>query len=1498
MKTHHPSLNAFHPLISRWFSDTFKEPTDIQQQAWPQIIEGRHVLITAPTGSGKTLTAFLWAIHQLATGAWEEGQVRVVYVSPLKALNNDVRKNLLHPLEKIEKCFNAAGTPFPSIRALTRSGDTPQDERRRMLRHPPEILILTPESLNIILSSKNGRRMLSGTATVILDEIHAVVATKRGTHLITAVERLAALAGEFQRIALSATVNPIDRVAGFIGGYRHTPGGGYEARPVKVIQSQALKSVQVRVRSPNEFGDIVETETWPALAAAFARIVQKNRSTLLFANSRRTTEKVTRLINDKLAKNAAYSHHGSLSKEIRLTVEQKLKNGDLSAIVATNSLELGIDIGDLDRVVLIQTPPTITSAVQRIGRSGHRVGETSRGDLFPTHGQDFLRAAVMARCVLEGDIEPLHPVECPLDVLAQVIVAMTGVEIWGVEALFDFIKSAWPYRHLTRRQFDLVLDMLAGRFADTHLRELRPRVSIDAVDNTIKARSGALLLVYLAGGTIPERGLFDLRLQPTKAKIGELDEEFVWERSIGDTFTMGAQCWRIMTITHNHVEVIPSQRAPGMIPFWRAEPRNRDFHFSERISTFLEFADQNVSQPQFGRTLQTDYALEPSAANDLIAFLKRQKEVTGSDLPHRHHLLIEHFNDPHNRSDGKQVVLHTLWGGRINRPYAMALAEGWEAAHGYRLEVFADDDCILLILPHDLNTDVILNLVNADNVEALLRARLEKTGFFGARFRENAGTALLLPKINFKKRLPLWLNRLRSKKLMDAVMGYPDFPILLETWRTCLNDAFDPENLKRMLDEIAQGEIRLSESITTAPSPFARNLIWQQTNAHMYKDDTPEYGKKSSLSDDLIQEVALSSRLRPAIPDRIIRDLDRKLKRTAAGYAPRSGDDLLDWVKERRLIPQNEWDDLVEAMARDGRDTITEMMPTLKHKLCRLTLASTNTACVTAVESLPHISHAMVLPFEEMKINTLDRQPADDLLLKTIEFQFDRYRENQKEKGDNGQNGAAALAETLRQFLSYYGPVRPEFIKTVLGLSQDNLTGLLETLRASNDIVIDCFREDTDRIEVCDRNNLEILLRMTRRSRRPDFKALAPEALPLFLATFQGLSEPGHQMNDLQDRLEQLFGYPAPVAAWEAYILPARLDPYYPEWMDSLTSAGDLIWFGCGDKKTGFAFTEDLDLFQPWDQPDASADADNLLKRLFPDMHAKYGFFDIQRHVDMSTAQLTQRLWALSWQGKVSNDSLNIIRTGIGNKFSAFKVQAAPHRGRRGRFNRWKSSRPLAGNWFCLGTDKPADPLDPMEAELLVKDRVRQLLRRYGLLFRELLARELPLLRWGKLFKTLRLMELSGEIISGHFFEGVAGAQFISGEAFRRLNRPLPEDAVFWLNAADPASLCGIPVEGLKKQLPARKVSNYVVFHGRNLVLTLSRSGKEATFAIPHDHPRIPDCLKVFKALVNRKFNPVRTLVVETINGVPAGSSDYGPVMTAFGFSKEYRGLELTRQVV
>jgi len=1397
----------------------------------------------------------------------------VLYISPLKALNNDIRRNLLTPLQELEGYFERAGQSFPRIRVMTRSGDTPADERRLLNRHPPEILITTPESLNIMLTAKSGNALFHGVKSVILDEIHAVAGTKRGTHLITAVERLTLACGEFQRIALSATVRPLEIVANFIGGFERLNSMGeaaYQNRPVKILRSDDVKRYFFTIECPKKAREDEDEETlWRNLSAELKEIIRNNRSTLIFTKSRRVAEKITRYINEGEDEIIAYSHHGSIAREIRLEVEERMKKGELGAIVATSSLELGIDIGELDEVILVQTPFSISSSLQRLGRAGHGIGETSKGRLYPTHGMDFLAAAVLAQCMKETLIEPIRPVESPLDVLAQIIVSMTVSDTWDIDELYAFIKSCYPYRHLSIRQYELVLEMLAGRYAEARMKELAPRISIDRIDKTIQAKSGAAYHLYTSGGMIPNRGYYDLRIKDSCAKIGELDEEFVWERRIGDTFTLGTQVWRIENITHNAVEVAPLKTKTGMVPFWRAEEQDRDFCYAERIMLFLQAADYGLSDPDtFQHKLETDHAMTPESAGALLEFLQQQKEACANKLPHRQRIVIEHSHGQTNQTIGRQAIVHTFWGGRVNRPFSMALSAAWEKKHGVPLEVYTGDANILLVLPHGVKVTEVIRMVTPENIEELLRMRLESSGFFGAKFRENAARALLLPRASFHRRYPLWLNRLRAKRLHETVMRFPDFPIVLETWRECLQDAFDLPNLKKMLDEIQAGLIEFAEVENEIPSPFCGGLIWQQTNKYMYEDDTPEGHAPSGLSRKLLDEVLYSSQLRPRIAQHLARELEERLQRLKAGYAPTTPVELLDWLKERLLIPTAEWETLLAACRRDSQDFPADIPDAVAKKIVFVTLRGSAVTHLCALENLSLLKR--LFPVAGASITPVNPP-----------------------RKTGAADGEIDRADFVAQWLSYYGPLDRSGVEEALGISKEDMDSLLEGLVEEGRVIVDTILEDSETMEVCFADNLGRLLRMARQARQPSFQALAIDYLPLFIASYQGLASPGESIEDLQSRLEKLFGYPAPAHLWEEEILPARMENYQPAWLDALLNSSPLLWYGSGKETAAFALETEMEIFiSPHDKDRARAGT------LFPDTRGKYDLFDIASHTSLTTEEITGRLWELTWKSTVTNDSMETLRKGILNGFQAAGLDNSGPGGRkhaaRSAIHRWAASRPIQGNWRILNV-RTVEP-DGISRQELARERARMLFDRYGIVFRELLENETELLRWRRLFPVLRLMELSGEIMSGYFFEGIPGVQFISPEAFRFLRDGLDLERIYWMNAKDPASLCGIGLEALKGKLPRRVPSNHLIFLGIRVVIESMKNGRELRIHIPADHPRFNESLEIFKILLSRGFNPKKVIVVEKINGVTAVHSEYRDVLREYGFISGYSGLELRRR--
>jgi len=790
----------------------------------------------------------------------------------------------------------------------------------------------------------------------------------------------------------------------------------------------------------------------------------------------------------------------------------------------------------------------------------------------------------------------------------------------------------------------------------------------------------------------------------------------------------------------------------------------------------------------------------------------------------------------------------------------------------------------MFLLPADFDIIQLFDLVKPDNLERLLRKKLEASGFFGARFRQNAGRALLLPRSGFQKRMPLWHTRLRSKKLFESVLGYENFPILLETWRTCLQDEFDLENLKKLLRELQSGKIKCTAVKAGVFSPFAANLVWQQQDKHIYEGDGAFTGSISRLSDDLLKEVALSAHLRPHLDPRLAKEFKQKLQRTTPGYSPPTPIELLDWVKERLLIPEPEWQELLEAVERDHQLEPEEMLESINGKVLKVTLPGASICSIAAVELLPRVLSALQLESKEAVFEPLLPATAADLNSFISQIEISQY--NDEEAKEQQLNLTA-------EWLRFYGPLPAAYVGEVFGLGAAVLRDITNILAESSIIVIDRFTSKSRTLELCDVENLETLLRLTRVKARPDFEAVELEDLPLFLAMINGLTCKEENRDALENILERLFGYPAPAQLWERDIFTARLKTYYSSHLDSLLQQSELQWFGCGRQRIGFCFASDMDLFN-----DNGADDEQWadIEALFAHRRGVFSFWDILDSSGQSSEQLTAVLWQKVWQGKISNDSFAVLRRGLENKF---KIKNGPdskgrRRGRTGGrygFNRWKASRPFSGNWYSLRPEEY--PLDALEREEVVKERVRQLFRRYGILFRQILENELPFFRWSKIFRALRIMELSGEILSGYFFKGLPGLQFMTQPAFSRLRDGLPRDAIYWLNAVDPASTCGLKLDNLPGNLPSRLPSTHLVYHGNKLVLVSRRGGRSLRIFVSPESPHLTEYLDFFKTLVARDYKPEKAIRVESINDLEVNLSTYCDELCRFGFVKDYKTLTL-----
>ena len=1448
------ALDRFHPEIQHWFRERFRTPTDVQERSWPRIAAGEHLLITAPTGSGKTLTAFLWAIDAFARGQSEPDATRVLYISPLRALNNDIRANLVEPIREIRERFETAGTDFPDIRVQTRSGDTEPGDRQRMLRRPPELLITTPESLTLLLTTVRGRQALSTVETVILDEIHSVVENRRGVQLMTGLERLVEVAGEFQRVALSATVRPLDAVADYVGG-RDAAG---TKRRLGIVESKVAKAIEFRVRFPEAARVAADNgdKIWEPLSDSFRDVIDANRSTLFFTNSRRMAEKITLKLNDDAVSPIAYAHHGSLSREIRTEVETRLKGGELRAIVATNSLEMGIDIGDLDEVVLIQSPPSIASALQRVGRAGHRVGETSRGSLFPTFAKDFLEAAVIARAVRDRDIEPLRPLENPLDVLAQTLVSCAATEEWETDRLYRVLTRTAPYANLPREHFDLVIEMLAGRYAGTRVRDLKPRLAFDRVRETVNARQGAAFALYTSGGTIPDRGYYTLRHAESGAAIGELDEEFVWETSVGQTFTLGSQNWLIQRITHNDVLVKPGTAKATAPPFWRAEGFNRSAYFSRRIGEFLETANEMLARRTSDRQVKdtlTASKLDSSdnvarrsrrlgrrdaagldaelrrlgfdaiAAEELIGFLERQRETTGADLPHVNHLLVEHVRSGPGGYTGpdreQQIIVHTMWGGRVNRPIALALEAAWRQRFPHGTDVFADNDAIVVQVKDDVDPALFLSLVTPANFEPLLRQSLENSGFFGARFRECAGRSLLLTKRRFKERMPLWMTRMQAKKLMTATQNLVDFPVTLETWRTCLKDEFDLVAAYDALERLAAGELNWSIATVSVPSPFAAGIAFNQVSRYMYADDSPEHGGRSALSDDLIRQAVFDQALRPAIDAAVIEDFESRVQRTRAGYVPDAEVELAEWVKERVAVPVAEWFEGVDV---------------------------------------------------PVGLRRLRKGAGTYLVHAEIDLGEDPVRE-------------------AGEMLQFYGPKTAAELASLLPF--DDRDAILNELVDGEDLVRGNLVAGSDAEYFCDADNLETLIRFQRAAARPGFEPRPAMDLAPFLADWQGFgADPTtERFLDVADRLR---GFAAPVNFWLDEAFAPRQPGATPLDLESAAATGGLAWRGAGEETVRIGFGEDFDLLG------APGDAGGEAAELFKDPRARYTFLQLFDESELDAETFNAAFWDAVWAGRLAADGFAALDAARVRRYelaigaSNLRRERPPARTSAAEVSRQRNFNPPGGRtlarqgarsrargvsmgwpgtWYRVeARDNDAEGIEKLEAS---KERCRLLLDRYGVLTREHANREGGPLRWSAVFPALRLMELGGEVVAGLFFEDLSGPQFALPEAVRRLERLKKTEATFWINAIDPVAPSGL---GLTlPNLPHRRIANHLGYFEGSLAVVSENFGRRLTFLLDPDDPGLDYLLPHLATLCRRR----RRLDTQTINGEPARRSPYLPTL-------------------
>ncbi|MBR4900513.1 MAG: DEAD/DEAH box helicase [Victivallales bacterium] len=1411
-------LSIFAPFIAEWFQSVHPQPTETQTRAWPVIAHGDNLLVTAPTGSGKTLTAFLWAINQLLRGRWPSKQLAAIYVSPLKALNNDIRENLLTPLAEIRELAASEGLNLPSPRIAVRSGDSTAAERRNIWTNRPEILITTPESLFLMLQSKREavENLFSSVKTVIIDEVHALLNTRRGIQLAASLEWLAEFAGDFQRIALSATVKPAETAAAFVAGASaRTPPPS--PRPITIIECPNTRQLDVKVRLlPEPDMTIADDHAWKRVAQLVLPHLQTNHSTLIFCNARNTCEKISQNINDGQSNLLAFSHHGSLSKEIRQTVEKRMKAGELKAIVATSSLELGIDIGAIDEVVLVNAPSSIAAATQRIGRAGHRVGAASHALLLATHPHELLQAIAIRDAVVEKDIELSQPPQNCLDILAQIILAVSLHTPRKLDTLYNFITSIWSYRNLPRQHFDAVIQLLAGRYSNLSVTALRPRLNLSDDGTACQTRNDASTALKLSSGTIPDRGLYKLRQTADNALIGELDEEFVWEARIGQRFTLGTQAWGIDRITHDDVFVSPVP-STAEVPFWKAEPQDRPYGLSHRIADMLAQWDAVLEQKGTLLPYLINYnGMEPQDAVRLDEYLRAQKAATDI-LPNSRHIIIEHVQS-HNE-DGEelfQTVLHTFWGGRLNRPLSIAIRTTCCSDESMQdADIIAGNDAIWISAPKPITQAEIFSTITPENIEQLVLQGLQDSAFFAAHFREAAGRAILLPKGPPGKRKPLWMTRLRAQKLWNEIAQYPDFPIAVEAWRSCLQDEFDLPQLRRVLTQLQEGTVQITEINCETASPFAAQGNWTQVNTLMYASDrTP---KPASPNSNWISDLIGTKALSIFVSLETIQTFEAKRQGTAAGYTPSSADELQNAIHDRWCMLLAEWTELANAIRRDSPDTADEIL---------------------AVKTTTFKANGATFITDSTNIREIKDFPQDDTVL---------------------------LASRLKQVFQYYGPIPLSDFTSRIPFPKDNVEAAIRHLEETGILLEGTFTDALPSPQICLRETLEHLARTERNARRLlDFKPIPSLQYQSWLA--YNLCPPqddGSQHEAFKQLLLKFTGLPLKLDSLETTFFPARFPNYDPLWLDSIAADGFLA-VGSSDKTVRFVQESDLPYVQSpsainpnW--PDAPFTLDAFLRE------DDDSFDKIEKiHSDFLTAFLN---------GEITTDSFAPIRLLC---MSATQKEAIPRQPRFSTSHRRHPATRANSRFNAIGripwrkipwTYKTADPIETIEQE---KERVRILIDRYGVLFKALMDREASEFSWRSLFPALRLLELSGEIVAGHFLNDVATLQFAAFDTLEDLKRHKPH-GVIWFQANDPASLCGVATVFSTPPFPsARRESSFIVMQDGRIVLTATTSGKHILLSEDDLQNISPEWFIPWQCALSRRIAPRPSMEIQTVNGQPA----------------------------
>jgi ATP-dependent helicase Lhr and Lhr-like helicase len=1420
------ALAPFSEKTRRWFEGAFAAPTPAQEAGWPAIASGEHVLIQAPTGSGKTLAAFLYGIDRLDPSAGEG--LRLLYVSPLKALNYDVERNLRGPIAGLRS----------ELRVGVRTGDTSQKERRELLKEPPDILITTPESLFLMLTSQ-ARETLRGVETVILDEVHAVAGTKRGAHLALSLERLDALLERpMQRIGLSATQRPLEEIGRFVSG----------DRPIRLVDAGTRKALDLEVVVPvedmRELGtsselaqpvvpDGVEMASgyestarsiWPSIYPAVLELVRQHRSTIVFVNNRRLAERLAARLNELAEEEIARAHHGSLARDQRVLIEEDLKAGRIPCLVATSSLELGIDMGAVDLVIQVESPKSVARGLQRVGRAGHELGSTSKGRIFPKFRADLLESAVVAKAMREGEIEETRIPRNPLDVLAQQVVAIVADAEVAVDDLYRLVRRAYPFADLSRAQLENVLDMLAGRYPSDEFAELRPRIVWDRTAGVIRGRTGARRLAVTNAGTIPDRGLFGVHLVDGGGRVGELDEEMVYEARQGQTFMLGASTWRIEEITRDRVLVSPAPGVPGAVPFWKGEGVGRPYELGARIG--------RASRELFGaaektalKRLREDFHLDGHAGRNLLTFLQEQAAATGV-VPSDRSVVVERFKD--EIGDWRVCIL-TPFGGRVHAPWGMALTARLRDALGLEAQSIWSDDGIALHLPEsDAPPPVADLLIPPDEIEELVVGEVGQTALFGARFRENAARALLIPRRRPGQRTPLWQQRLKAQNLLQVARQYGSFPIVLETYRECLQDVFDLPALKGILHGLQTRELDLVEVETASASPFASSLLFDYVATYMYEDDTPPAERRAqalSLDRDLLRELLGQEELRDLIDPGALEEVEAQLRGD-----PRDPDELHDVLRRRGDLAAGEYDEGFGAILVAERRALAVRIAGEERLI--------------AVEDAGRYRDALgVMPPGGLPESFLE-------------------------------GGPDSLRQLVARWAKGRGPFTTAQAEARFGLP---LEGLLHELERADALVRGELRPGGTEREWCDPDVLRRLRRASLAALRREVEPTEQAALGRFLPAWHGVG----RRASLREALVPLQGLPLPVTLWETEVLPRRVPGYQPAWLDALCASGELVWVGAGLDRVAVYFREDAPVLGA---PAAAPPPDTEEARALRDAlgHGAMFWSELVAAAGLEPEAALPALWELVWAGEATNDAWTPLRAG--RRYATPSGRALHGRARRFSRTRGAGITSTQGRWSRTEGLFPGAPDRRALAELL--------LERQGIVTRDGVRGEGIPGGYSAVYAELKDLETIGVCRRGYFVEGLGGAQFAlpgAVERLRELRSPgwdgaEDEPEALVLAAADPAQPYGAALPWPKRAgaRAARVAGAQVVLLGGEAALFVERGGRTL---VPLREPEDGWLRPAIAALVAHvRSGSGRRLAVERFDGRPVTETEIMPLLVEAGF--------------